>query len=416
MGNRTLFGLFISMVLLSTQAWADNWGASCSDPNYAKQNPTLCSTTQKSASSRTTQSVSSSTCDAKMAVGTKCECPFSISALSFVGEKFTGDTFCIKASNDNEARNTCTKLGYNYINPGNPDYLPAAQGLYGNQSSNQLNFYYCNKGVKKKDMCEAAKAKYPALKFNWSTVGNSVHKDGICQCDKNGDKSLEDCSQPDVPKQVAEECKEAHQVASKDGKGCDCEEGYELKNSRCVQKQASTPVPAGVSPEMAACVKPYAEQAKLCVSSSADAKTTCDQADKSNKGVSDALDIPGEANALFARSKAGSGMLTECMLAGAIASGSQMALSTLEPECESNYKTCEENCGEDKYEKYKAACGALAIKNLTSEEQAALNNNQPNLIQNADYKYYNSQADEIKKIKMKGLLFVKQTRLRTKVT
>lgn len=319
-------------------------------------------------SATTIPPTSSSVCSASMSIGTRCQCPFDISELSFVGEKFGGENFCVKASNDNEARDVCTRAGYNYLNPGNPDYLSSQlSARRGTQDSNKLNFYYCYRGLKKKDLCFTAsyKEQNKKLKLHWVDTGNAIHKDGTCQCDMDGDSRMEDCSQAEAPQATDEKKCKDHEIADANG-ACVCEDGYQFDSGNsqtrvCVQKQ--TTASGDYDTELVNCIQPFETRAKSCESSATQAKQTCDQQNKQNPQVNDAMNATGIVSDMFQKQNQGSGMVSECLKAGAMARSPSIILGAMKETCDADYQKCNEDCGgEEEIQKYIKQCGDIAEK------------------------------------------------------
>lgn len=365
MGNRTLVLSFFFTVLVFVQgAWADPCydamgnptGADCSFSQLSGQGGNSFNTGTSNTGNSGAQIVTpggrrpTTSGGSSSSTGTvSCD---DVLAITYCIRNNITKMKCVRANSVQEALAQC---------PGASSAWDLRNRDYGFNYSQ--NIWMCSgQGSKYKICTNPENVAKHNLKWEGSTNG-----EGICY---QNDKGVKDaCGFNDLAHQTNSNCDEVDGMVP-DGKGscmcdssknfvdsgknaCVCKDDYEKKAGVCekktdtARKTPTTPAPEGVSPEMARCVTEWKEKASKCESSGGEAKKRCDQSNTDNKEVKEAAAIPSQIAGQFVNAKSGSGMVSECIRAGAIAGTSKIAMDQMATSCESEYKTCTKTCYAD---------------------------------------------------------------------
>jgi hypothetical protein len=352
------------------------------------------------------------------------EIPFS--SLDYVEINFAqrlsasgGKCKVVSGNTDAQARGLCAGF---LINPGNPQYR-AGGPVKGNLSSNTLGYYFCiensTTSFNKRVMCEEMRAnqicKRQPLEIQFITRGGG---DGDCMCGPVGTDSmhLKDCSQANLSAMAGEEVKCSDKGPGmidnpkKDGTVqalcvCDTSKGFKDDGKGACTPPAESSVSASeISPDLVKCVQEFEERAAKCESSATQAKKTCDQKNAENPEVNDALGATDIVSEMFQRQNQGTGLVTECVKAGALAKSPKIILNALKEKCDANFDECSKSCSDDEVQKYTQQCGDIANKVAQAEvsTKGTTPNNNKNVI------YYQERLAVIKKGQEAGTKMCKE--------
>ncbi len=341
MGNRSCLVAFLMMSFLGLTA---NAGPECSSSNMNKStDPTYlnrCSAENRAAkkakedAAKNTQPKQSSS-----VVGGDCESGVEIpfSQLSYVGnnlkQKLTkehGSCLKVAANDDAEARKVCP--GY-LLNPGNPQYT--GKRSYGDLSSNVLGYYFCIRGpvnFNKKKMCDDLKKDGLTTEFVYKNK-----TDGNCICGAVGSTQKEDCDQG-IPSSVTAEAKK---IENSDGKPVG---------------DSPPAVATEPSEEMKNCVVDPIKDAEACLADANRAAESCDKDNQTNPEYTQLIQAPKKISDGFIRANQNSGKATECLLAGAVSSGSSEIAKLMKDRCDAESGSCKSTCGTDKIGELSKKC------------------------------------------------------------
>lgn len=300
--------------------------------------------------------------------------------LNLAARLRNGDGSChvVNSSYDGDALDKCRDIGGQFIiNPGNPQYTTKA-GL-GSRNSNNIGYYFClknsSKSFNKEFMCTdiADNEKNKGLSI---TFVKKSATDGDCMCGSAKSLYKVDCANADLDalakgddKCAGEELTENPNKASGQPPCiCDTSKGYTGDGKTC-QKTAATGGDEA-SPQLVACVKKYEDEAVSCELKAKEAVKTCDEKNSENPEVEKAVNSAGTVSDLFINKKAGTGLVNECIKAGALARTPKIVLDGLKDSCDANFTECNNLCGEDKAEKFQKECGPLAGTDAASKNGA----------------------------------------------
>lgn len=343
--------------------------------------------------------------------------PFN--SLDYVEMKFSdrlarsgGRCTVVPGYSDGEAKKNCDG-GY-LINPGNPQYRKEnGENPKNGLDKNAVGYYFCitqsstsfNKEVMCNEMINADICKKYGIDIRFDKKPG--REDGNCVCGKKGSLHKVDCAQANLAAIAAEEVtcdanigqiKNPNQdtVTTIGACICDTSKGYrDDGRNGCIppDKVATQAASGDISQALIDCVKGFEERAASCESAANKAKTTCDQKNPDNPEVNDALNATDLVSDMFQRQKAGSGMVAECVKAGALARSPKIILNALKEKCDTNFEECSKLCTDDEVQKYTQQCGDIA--NKTAEAEVSTKGITPN--NNKNVIYYQERLAVIKK-------------------